>query len=117
MNLIMKKSSLLIAGLSLLSLSLTQCVVAPVPVVTTRPVYYGSSYGSTYYGAGRPAYYGGYGATGRVATNAMWAGVAAYGIHERNETRQNRVNHAVNHYHGPSGGAYRSGGYRGGRRR
>lgn len=94
----MKKSSLLIAASALLCLSLTQCVVAPAP----GPAYYG----------------GGYGVTGRVAANAMWAGVAAYGIHERNEIRRDRidhrndrVNHAVNHHHNkPSKGGGHPGG-------
>lgn len=86
----MKQFSLLTAGLALSCMSLTQCVVAPAPA---------------------PGYGGGYGATGRIVTNAMWAGVAAYGIHERNETRReisnnrsNRVNHSVNNYHKPPKG-------------
>lgn len=98
-TLIMKNLSLLTAGLALSCLSLTQCVVAPAPA----PAH---AYG----------YGGGYGATGRVATNAMWAGVTAYGIHERNETRReisdnrtNRVNHAVNNYHKPPGGGRHGG--------
>ncbi len=106
----MKKSRLTIAVALVSSLSLTQCVVPPPPPggpPSEGPAYYGGSaypYGATY--AAGPAYRYGYGATGRVATNAMWAGVTAYGIHERNETRQDRINHSMNNFHGkgPHGG-------------
>ncbi len=125
----MKTSLLRLAAVLLLSMTLSQCVVAPVPEPILAPgpgpivapvAAYRPAYGTPYYGGG---YYGGYGATGRVASNAMWAGARAYGIHERNETRDHRIdarsdriNHRIDHgvrnYHRPAGG----GGYRGGAR-